>query len=62
MYSQTWHLEQNGRRLDKVIFVLKRDAIEYADENLEGEYELVKEHHLKGETRQLMKTKQKEEQ
>jgi len=58
MYSQTWHLEQNGRRLDKVIFVLKRDAIEYADENLEpGKYELVKEHYLMGETRQTMETK-----
>ena len=58
MYSQTWHLEQNGRRLDKVIFVLKRDAIEYADKNLKGQYELVKEHYLMGETRQTMKTKE----
>jgi len=56
-YAQTWHLEQCGRRLDKVIFVLKRDAIEYAENNLEGRYELVKEHYLMGETRQQMRVR-----
>jgi hypothetical protein len=40
-----------------VIFVLKRDAIEYAENNLEGRYELVKEHYLMGETRQQMRVR-----
>jgi hypothetical protein len=50
MLSKSWHLEQDGIQLP-VVFVTMREAIEYAEENLKGEYLVVKEHHLEGITK-----------
>lgn len=53
MYVQNYQLEQNGETLP-IIFIKKRDAIEYAEENLQGEYVLVFSHHLRGEKKTPM--------
>lgn len=47
MLSKHWALEQAGTELP-VVFVTMRDAIAYAEENLQGEYLLVKHHFLEG--------------
>lgn len=58
MLSQNWELHQNGVRLP-VVFVAKKDAIAYAEENLQGEYVLVFDHHLRGATETVRQVGQK---
>jgi hypothetical protein len=41
-YSTTWELSQNESKLP-IIFVKRKDAVQYANENLVGEYLLVKD-------------------
>ena len=50
MLSKHWSLEQNGTELP-VVFITMREAIAYAEENLQGEYLVVKHHHLQGITK-----------
>lgn len=58
MLSKSWHLEQNNAQLP-VVFVTMREAVEYANENLQGEYLVVKEHYLEGVTKRPMFSKGK---
>lgn len=53
MLSKCWLIEQGGVQLP-VVFVTMRDAVEYANQNLEGEYILIKDHFLEGEKRRSM--------
>jgi len=50
-YIKAWYLEQDAQRLP-ITFIAKRDAIDYANSNLWGQYVLIKEHELHGETRE----------
>ena len=58
MVSQCWYLEEKGTRLP-IVFVTRREAVQYADENLEGEYVLVFDHHLRGEKKTPMMSKER---
>jgi len=44
MYVQNYELEQDGKRLP-IVFIKKQDAIDYAEENLQGDYVLIFDHH-----------------
>lgn len=50
MLSKHWRVEQAGIELP-VVFITMRDAIAYAEENLQGEYLVVKHHFLDGITK-----------
>jgi len=50
MLSKHWAVEQAGTELP-VVFLTMREAIAYAEQNLEGEYLVVKHHFLDGITK-----------
>lgn len=56
MLSKCWNIEQGGVELP-VVFTTKRDAIAYADQNLAGEYLLVRSHFLEGVTKEARRAK-----
>ena len=56
MYVKHWAIEQNDVELS-VMFLTKRDAVDYADRNLKGEYLLVKHHQVDGIKKEARLTK-----
>lgn len=52
MSDSGWYLEQDGQQLP-ITFRVKRDAIDYANSNLWGQYVLIKEHELYGTRERL---------
>ncbi len=51
MYKRYWSLEVDGAELP-IVFVSRREAIQYADEHLAKPYVLIRHDQFKGETRQ----------